>query len=59
MLGVLLVTFARNVPWNNELDALAPESAAEYWRGYLRRWTAWNHMRTLAATAASAAFVTA
>ncbi|WP_245572583.1 DUF1772 domain-containing protein [Actinokineospora enzanensis] len=59
VLGVLVVTGARNVPWNNELDALAPNTAeaADYWAGYLRRWTAWNHVRTVASTGAAVAYV--
>lgn len=61
LVGALLVTFVRNVPWNNALDALAPDSpgAAEHWAGYVRRWTAWNHVRTVASTGAAVAFVLA
>ncbi|GAA3042688.1 DUF1772 domain-containing protein [Actinokineospora globicatena] len=59
LLGVFVVTGVRNVPWNTELDALEPGTAeaAEYWPGYLRRWTAWNHVRTVASTGAAVAFV--
>ncbi len=59
VVGALLVTITRNVPWNTELDARSPETGGEYWRGYLRRWTAWNHVRTLGATAAAVAFTLA
>ncbi|WP_285509925.1 anthrone oxygenase family protein [Actinokineospora sp. NBRC 105648] len=59
VLGAIVVTGTRNVPWNNELDALTPDTAAaaEYWLGYLRRWTAWNHVRTVTSTGAAVAFV--
>ncbi|PPK66361.1 putative membrane protein [Actinokineospora auranticolor] len=59
VVGVFGVTGARNVPWNNELDALTPGTAeaAAYWAGYLRRWTAWNHVRTVASTGATVLYV--
>nr|WP_051386210.1 anthrone oxygenase family protein [Actinokineospora inagensis] len=59
VVGVWGVTGVRNVPWNRELEALPPGTAeaAEYWVGYLRRWTAWNHVRTAASTGAAVAFV--
>ena len=50
--GSLVTTFARNVPMNDRLDRVDADSAegAAYWRGYVRRWTAWNHLRTAAGT---------
>ena len=59
--GTFLVTIAANVPWNDALAAVAPDDprAAETWTLYSRRWTAWNHVRTLAALAASASFIVA
>lgn len=59
--GNLLVTAACNVPRNNVLARLDPASAdaARLWRDYLRSWTAWNHVRTFTALAASAAFMVA
>ena len=59
--GTFLVTIAANVPWNDRLAAMAPDdpAAAETWRLYSRRWTAWNHVRTLAALAASGSFIVA
>lgn len=56
--GSLLVTVVCNVPRNKALAALAPDApeGAALWRGYVREWTAWNHMRSAAALAASAAF---
>jgi uncharacterized membrane protein len=48
-----IVTFAFNVPLNNQLDAVDPSglSAADAlraWQAYLGPWTAWNHVRTVA-----------
>ena len=59
--GTFLVTLVCNVPWNNRLAAADPASAAgqALWARYVSRWTAWNHVRTVAALAALAAFVLA
>ena len=59
--GVVLVTIIGNVPMN---EALARKSAMEspgqaYWATYLSHWTLLNHVRTLAAAAASIAFAIA
>ena len=53
--GAFLVTIVFNVPRNNALEAVDPESprGASFWSGYLRSWTAWNHVRTTAALAAA------
>ena len=61
LLGVLGVTFACNVPRNNALAAVEPGSpaGAQVWAGYVPGWTRWNHVRTLAALAATAAFTLA
>jgi uncharacterized membrane protein len=61
IVGTVLVTIACNVPLNNALAAVAPDSAdgVDLWRRYLTQWTAWNHVRTAAAFAASAAFMLA
>ncbi len=60
ILGTIGVTIAFNVPLNDALAAVKPESAegATLWAAYLSRWTAWNHVRTLAALAAAALFTT-
>ncbi|MEO1139672.1 MAG: anthrone oxygenase family protein [Pseudomonadota bacterium] len=57
--GTFLVTVLGNVPMNRRLDPMAPDMAAtqNYWRTYATFWTRWNHVRTGAATAASAAFL--
>jgi len=54
--GTFLVTIAFNVPRNDALAAVAPESAdgSALWATYVTGWTAWNHVRTIAALAAAA-----
>ncbi len=61
LVGTIGVTIACNVPLNNRLAKLHPQSAnaAGYWDEYLTKWTAWNHVRTLASLAAAAAFTIA
>jgi len=58
LVGTFGVTIAGNVPLNDALAALDPQSAeaARLWARYLVSWTAWNHVRTLAGLAAAAAF---
>ena len=55
LLGTFGVTMACNVPRNNRLAQLAPASpqAEAYWPEYLRGWTRWNHVRTVAALASA------
>jgi uncharacterized membrane protein len=57
--GVFALTTGVNVPMNNALDAADAGSAAgaQLWRDYLRRWTTWNHVRTVAGAAATALLV--
>jgi uncharacterized membrane protein len=58
VLGMFGVTMAFNVPLNNALaavDTAAPE-AAQVWARYLRDWTFWNHVRTIACIAAAGLF---
>jgi uncharacterized membrane protein len=61
LVGTFLVTMTFNVPLNNALAAVAPDSAngAGLWSRYLVTWTNWNHVRTIAALAASAALTIA
>lgn len=56
--GNVVVTILFNVPRNNALAAANPGSAdgARVWAGYLITWTRWNHVRTVTALAAAAAF---
>jgi uncharacterized membrane protein len=55
LVGTIGVTIARNVPLNDGLATLHPQGAeaAGHWDGYVSRWTAWNHARTVAALAAA------
>jgi uncharacterized membrane protein len=55
VIGMFGVTMAFNVPLNNALT----QSAEALWPQYLQRWALWNHVRTLASTAASASFILA
>jgi uncharacterized membrane protein len=57
--GTFGVTMAINVPMNVELDAADAGSAdgTAVWRQYLRRWTAWNTLRTILGAAASVLLV--
>lgn len=57
LVGSFGVTMACNVPRNNTLEQVDParQDAARLWAAYLREWTAWNHVRTVAALAAAAA----
>ena len=58
LVGTFGVTMAFNVPRNNALEAAAADApeTAEVWERYLREWTAWNTVRTLAALAGAGAF---
>ena len=61
LVGAIVVTIAANVPLNDALAATRPDGtgAADRWNGYLRRWTAWNHLRTAAALAATGLLIVA
>ena len=54
-LGTFGVTMVFNVPRNQALGAAPAGSAeaAELWKTYLVEWTAWNHVRTIAALLAA------
>lgn len=59
--GMLGLTMGVNVPMNNALDRADAGSAAgqELWGTYLRRWTAWNHVRTVVCLAATVLYALA
>lgn len=59
--GTFLVTMVFNVPRNDALAKLTPASAeaASLWSAYLSTWTAWNHVRTIAALGAMVSFTIA
>jgi uncharacterized membrane protein len=56
LLGAFGVTMVANVPRNDALAVLDPQSvnAVAAWTDYLSSWTAWNHVRTVAALVATA-----
>ena len=58
LLGTIGVTIAANVPLNDALAAVLPDSSegTELWGQYLTDWTVWNHVRTLAALLAAVFF---
>ncbi|MBC7893181.1 MAG: DUF1772 domain-containing protein [Sphingobacteriaceae bacterium] len=61
VVGTFLITVVFNVPLNDalaNLDPATPESAT-FWATYVKQWTVWNHVRTVAALAAAAAFALA
>jgi uncharacterized membrane protein len=55
VLGMFVCTMVFNVPLNNVLTR-NPDSA-DLWKRYVREWTMWNHVRTIACMAASALFI--
>jgi uncharacterized membrane protein len=59
--GMFLVTMFCNVPLNNTLAAVRIEShlSTALWQDYRRRWTRWNHVRTLGCMGAAALFIVA
>jgi uncharacterized membrane protein len=61
LIGSIGVTIVFNVPLNNRLAAISPDSSegAAMWTCYLSDWTVWNHVRTVACLAAAAAFTLA
>lgn len=54
--GTFGVTIAFNVPRNDRLARLdaASTEAVDYWPVYVREWTFWNHVRTVAGLASAA-----
>lgn len=61
LVGTLLVTIAGNVPLNDALASITPDSpeATNLWAKYRTDWTFWNHIRTIAAFLATALFTLA
>jgi uncharacterized membrane protein len=59
--GSLIVTVVLNVPLNDTLAALVPNAAgsADWWASYLKNWTIWNHVRTVASATAAFLFLIA
>lgn len=61
LLGMFVCTIIRNVPMNIRLERLDPAESEshELWSDYVRNWTLWNHLRTMASTLASLLFMAA
>ncbi|EFE70143.1 DUF1772 domain-containing protein [Streptomyces viridosporus] len=61
LLGSFGLTAVANVPRNDALAGLDPEGAeaSAYWPSYVRAWTAWNHVRTVASAGAATAYLLA
>ena len=59
LFGTIATTGAYHVPRNNALAAVDADSAdgAQVWTRYLREWTAMNHVRAVAGTAAAALLI--
>lgn len=59
LVGVFGVTVVGNVPLNDALAKLSPDSpeAAAFWPKYFSGWSLWNHVRTLASAVALALYV--
>jgi uncharacterized membrane protein len=58
LVGTFGVTIVCNVPLNESLAIVDPNSldGATLWAKYLTNWTFWNHVRTVAAIAATLTF---
>ena len=61
LIGVILITMVYNVPLNDALAVVDPNSAvgADVWRTYLDRWLPWNHVRTIASIGSLVLFILA
>jgi uncharacterized membrane protein len=61
LVGTILVTIVFNVPRNEALAAVETDNAdgATRWAQFVPSWTAWNHVRTAAALAATASLTIA
>ena len=61
LVGIVLVTMVFNVPLNNALAAVGPETAegATLWRRYLAEWVPWNHVRSVSGIVSLACFIMA
>ncbi len=61
LVGTIGVTMIFNVPLNNALAAVRPDTPERpsLWAHYLRRWTMWNTLRIVSSTAAMVLFVAA
>ena len=60
-IGMFLVTVVFNVPMNKALDTVMPDTveASDLWSNYLTKWTAWNHVRTIACVFSTVSYILA
>ena len=58
LLGTIAVTVLGNIPLNDALAIVSPESSegVTLWTRYLTDWTFWNHVRAIAAFLAAGLF---
>src|SRR5680860_835378 len=61
LMGAFPVTMLRNVPLNNQLTAVAPDTkeGRDLWKRFQASWGMWNHVRTVTALLASASLIMA
>lgn len=61
LFGSFGVTMVANVPRNEALAKLEPgtQEAGAYWPAYVREWSGWNHVRTVASAAAMVSYALA
>jgi uncharacterized membrane protein len=59
--GTILVTIVCNIPRNDALAAVRPDSAegVAFWSRFVTEWTTWNHVRAAAALLGAALLVLA
>jgi uncharacterized membrane protein len=59
LIGSIGITMWCNVPLNNRLMKVTADSAegATFWAHFLKAWLPWNHVRTIACTAAAVSFI--
>ncbi|MET3508062.1 anthrone oxygenase family protein [Halalkalibacter oceani] len=59
LLGGFLVTVLCNVPLNDALASVDAEDteSVSFWKSYMSKWTAWNHIRTITSIGALASFI--
>lgn len=59
LVGGFLVTVVFSVPKNKALASVSPTDpdSISLWTSYLDKWTAWNHVRTVASLAAMALLI--
>jgi uncharacterized membrane protein len=53
LVGVIVVSFAANIPLNDTLDAVDPHAADAGWSDYYTSWMPWNHVRAATGITAS------